>query len=275
MPRTCAHFANIQLATQVDDFRQAPRLILIFYAFAREIAPFKRRLKNRRPLEHRDLRGFQGDSGGTHITAIATGIGLARARSVARRAFGLYPDAEIAIGTGVAGALTGELQPGDLILADRVIAHPSAAVEPEHLTAIDPNHLEEIRRALRNSGFTYASGAILTAHRVLQNGAEKRHAREATGAIAVDMETASIAEAAAAFGRPFVSVRAIIDSVDDEVAGAALADENGQVRALAAAGHLIRNPGEFLKLPRMMINLGRATRSIADALEAITSRTTA
>ena len=249
-------------------------MILIFYAFAREIAPFRRRLRNRQALEHRDLRGLRGELGTTEIAAIATGIGLKRSRDAARRAFELYPRAEIAIGTGVAGALTDTLAPGDLILADRVMAHRSATSEHEHLSTIDAVHLSNLGGILQRAGLSFSSGAILSSHRVLPGSAEKRLARERSGAIAVDMETASLAEEAAERNVPFACLRAIIDQLDDEVVAAGLADESGEVKALAATAHLIRNPGDLLKLPRMMRNLNRATRSLADALEAIARRDT-
>ena len=43
---------------------------------------------------------------------------------------------------------------------------------------------------------------------------------------------------------------------------------------LAATAYLLRNPGDLLKLPRMMANLSRATRSLAAGLEAILPRDT-
>lgn len=247
-------------------------MIIIFYAFAREIAPFKRRLQKRRPLEHRELRGFRAELGATEIAAIATGIGMTRAHATARLAFELYPDTEVAIGTGVAGALSEGLAPGHLILADRVMAHRSAGAEPEHSCAIHAAHADNFGRMLTGAGLRFSSGAILTSHRVLPSSVEKRLAREKTGAIAVDMETASLAEEAAARQIPFVCLRAIIDEVDDEVVAANLADESGEVKALAATAHLIRNPGDLLKLPRMMKSLGLATRSLAEALEVIALR---
>jgi adenosylhomocysteine nucleosidase len=244
-------------------------LILIFYAFAREIAPFKRRLVNRRTLEHPGLRGFRGRLGRIDVAAVATGVGMARAREAARRAFEVRDDVRVAIATGVAGALTEGLKPGHLVLADRLIAHRAADADIEHLGVIDRAHLEGIGKALRGSGLPYSLGPILTSHRILPGSAAKREAGKSTGAIAVDMETAAIAEEAAARGIPFVCLRAIIDEVDDEVVGAELTDEGEEVSAWAAAGHLVRNPGDFLKLPRMMLNLSRATRALAEALEAI------
>ena len=83
------------------------------------------------------------------------------------------------------------------------------------------------------------------------------------------METAAIASEAAVRGLPFVAIRAVLDEVDDEVVGAEMADEDGDVRPLAATAYLLRNPATVLKLPRMIRNLSRATAAIADALTAI------
>ena len=136
-------------------------MILLFYAFAREIAPFKRHLDNRHPLEHPDLRGFRAARGQTEILAISTGMGLAHARRVALRAFELYPDARLAIGTGVAGALTDGLVPGDLVLADRVMVQRDPVTEPEHLMTIDGELLGKLGRRLEAAGLRFTSGAML------------------------------------------------------------------------------------------------------------------
>jgi len=244
-------------------------LILIFYAFAREIAPFKRRQRNRRPLALEGLHGFRAEIGGKEFAVVGHGIGSDRATEAARRTFDLIPNVELVIGTGVAGALSGGLKPGDLVLADRSLRFDGDGKVAGQI-ALDGNaDRQAAGRSLSSAGLAYSTGAILTAHRVLGSGAEKRRAKEDTGAIAVDMETAAIAAEAAVRGLPFVAIRAVLDEVDDEIAGAEMADEDGNVRPLAATSYLIRNPAAMLKLPRMIRNLSRATAAIADALTAI------
>jgi adenosylhomocysteine nucleosidase len=244
-------------------------LILIFYAFAREIAPFKRRLRNRAPLALDGLQGFRAEIDGKQYAVVGHGIGYRRATETSRRTFELIPGAELVIGTGVVGALSSGLKPGDLVLSDRVLSiHGDGEAAEEVIVAGDANR-HAAAHALATAGIAYSTGAILTSHRVLATGAEKRRAKESTGAIAVDMETAAIAAEAAARGLPFVAIRAVLDEVDDEVVGAAMADADGNVRPIAATAYLLRNPGTTLKLPRMMRSLSRATAAIADALTAI------
>ncbi len=244
-------------------------MILLFYAFAREIAPFKRRLSRRAPLALDGLHGFRAELGGKRFTVVGHGIGRRRASDTARRAFDLIPGAELVIGTGVVGALSSGLKPGDLVLSDRVLTTHADGQVAEQVTAVDDAHIRAVGRSLAIAGIAYSTGAILTSHRVLATGAEKRRAKQSTGAIAVDMETAAIAAEAAARGIPFVAIRAVLDEVDEEIVGAAMADQDGNVRPLVATSYLIRNPATMLKLPRMIRNLSRATTAIADALTAI------
>ena len=244
-------------------------MILLFYAFAREIAPFKRRLHHRDPLALEGLDGFRAEIGGKEFALVGHGIGHKRATETARRAFDLIPNAELVIGTGVVGALSGGLKPGDLVLCDRTIMMHGDGRVDDQVIAISAEHLRAIGSSLATAGIAYSTGAILTSHRVLATGAEKRRAKESTGAIAVDMETAAVAAEATARGLPFVAIRAVLDEVDDEIFGAEMADENGKVKPLAATSFLLRNPATMLKLPRMIRNLSRATAAIADALMAI------
>ena len=244
-------------------------MILLFHAFSREIAPFKRRLRNRAPLALDGLHGFRAEIGGKEFAVVGHGIGHRRATEAARRALDSIPGAELVIGTGVVGALSGGLKPGDLVLSDRILTIDGDDQLSEQVITVSESHLRAVGRSLASAGIAYSTGAILTSHRVLATGAEKRRAKESTGAIAVDMETAAIAAEAAARGLPFVAIRAVLDEVDDEIVGAEMADADGNVRPLAATSYLIRNPAAMLKLPRMIRNLSRATASIADALTAI------
>jgi len=178
------------------------------------------------------------------------------------------PIAELVIGTGVVGALSRELKPGDLILADRIFASRAECEIAEHVAAFDDTRLRAIGKLLLAAGLNYTTGAILTTDRVLTTG-EKRGAKESTDAIVVDMESSAIAVEAAARSLPFVVLRAVLDEVDDEVVGAEMVDDEGNVNPLGATAFLVRNPATVLKLPRMIRNLSRATTAIADALEAI------
>jgi adenosylhomocysteine nucleosidase len=265
---TRAHARAILLVTGARLKRaEGHRLIVLFYAFAREIAPLRRRTVERHPIAHPHLHGIRARLHGRELAMIATGIGHARATRTAAHALEEFPGAEMVIATGVAGALSEELRPGDLVLTELVVAEALGEDIPRE-TAIAREHLDSAAAALAARQLRHVRGAMLTAGRVLPGAREKAAARSRTGAVAVDMETAALAAEAARRGVPFVSLRAILDAVGDEIVGPRI-DETGRVRALATAGGLIRNPAALFKIPRMMKNLSVATAALADALEAI------
>ncbi len=194
---------------------------------------------------------------------------MERARETARLALDRFSEAELVIGTGVAGALAPGMSPGDIVVADRIVTACAKGPSTEPPVIVSEQARTHCEDRLRSAGLAFSRGALLTSNRVLASVEAKRLAREQSGAIAVDMESAAIASETERRKLPFVVVRTVMDAVDDEVFGADLADENGRVSALAATGYLARNPSAIAQLPRMMRSLGRATRSIADAIEAL------
>lgn len=249
-------------------------MILIFYAFARETAAFKRRLTDRTALATDGLRGFRARLGSTEVVGIATGLGIRRASDTARRALQSFASPDLVIATGLAGALSGELKPGDLVLADRLILDRE---RPDRVStdwvpttiAIPPADLASFKAALERNRLEFATGAILTTAEILKDGAAKRAAWDMSGALAVDMESAAVAAEAYRHGLRFACVRAVLDTVDEKIVGAELAGPDGEVRPLAAAAFVLRNPAAMVGLARMMRSLNRATAALAAVLEAL------
>jgi adenosylhomocysteine nucleosidase len=257
------NFADNRGAAQVETL-----VILIFYAFAREISAFKRRLAGRTALGIDGLRGFRGRRGATEFIGIATGLGMQRAADVTRRALQSFASPDLVIATGLAGALSEELRSGDLVLADRLILSEARPGLAQTTIAVNPSDLAGFKAALSAYPLEFATGTILTATGILKDGAAKRAAR-ASGALAVDMESAAVAAEAYRRDLRFACVRAVLDTVDEEIVGAQLAGPDGEVRPLAAAGFVLRNPAAVVGLARMMRSLNRATAALAPALEAL------
>jgi 4-hydroxy-3-methylbut-2-enyl diphosphate reductase len=131
-----------------------------------------------------------------------TGMGPARARRAAE-AVGAEPARAVAV-AGFCGALDPGLAPGDLVVATEVRGDG-----PPRPCPAAPLLAAELRRA----GLRVHLGPILSTARIVRGG-ERRRAR-ATGAIAVDTESAWLA--AAAGGRPLAVVRAVVDAPGREL----------------------------------------------------------
>jgi len=247
-------------------------VILIFCAFGAELAPLRARLSAEKKLDLKEVTGSHGRMGDTPVALVASGIGMRRARETARRVFDGLRDIDLVIITGVAGALADHLGIGGLVVADRLLTRPGDAAQPHQVVEISPDWLAAVSAALTAAALPFTVGAILTVKFPLTTASDKRRAGQASGAAAVDMESAVIALEATARGVPCVCLRTIMDTAEHELAGAGLADEEGNVRMLAAASALIRNPRMVGGVIRLVRNLRQATTAMAIAVEAVVPR---
>lgn len=148
---------------------------------------------------------------------------------------------------GLAGGLVTELHPGDLLL-------PEVVLSPERgRLPIDATWRQRMHRLLEDGGLAPQSGMLAGSHRLVATPAAKRALSEATGAVAVDMESHVLAEVAAAAGLPFLVLRAIADPSDQAIpvtARDALAPD-GRIRVGAVLRGLVHHPDELLPLLRL------------------------
>ncbi len=144
-------------------------------------------------------------------------VGLAVANGV--------PDGERLVSFGIAGALRAGLPVGTLIDATRVVDERGSVLwEGEPLGVVAARH-----------------GTILGADRIVDDPAERAALHAATGADAVDMESATLARS----GRLAGCIRAISDTPELKLAGlAAGAKRDGHVDVRGLARGFLRTPVE-------------------------------
>lgn len=120
-----------------------------------------------------------------------SGVGLARS----------YPLGECPlIVCGLAGALTGELVPGSVVVPDEV------GLETGGVVSCDPALVEALRRGARTAGHTPLTGRLLTARSMVTGDSRSEWASR--GFQLVDMETGQLF----ATGRRIATVRVILDA---------------------------------------------------------------
>jgi 4-hydroxy-3-methylbut-2-en-1-yl diphosphate reductase len=107
---------------------------------------------------------------------------------------------------GVAGGLDPSLRHGDVVIADRVLDRDGRAVGPA-LPSV-----AALAEALTGVGLTVRVGPIITVDRLVSGSPQHRASLFATGAVAVDMESAPLVTAASP-GRVAV-VRTISDTAE-------------------------------------------------------------
>jgi adenosylhomocysteine nucleosidase len=161
------------------------------------------------------------------------------------------------ISWGLAGGLDPGLQAGTICL-------PSVVVSRDGTTFATDLHWREILRAAIGQRLTVVSGKLLTSAVALEDVAAKAAAFEETGAVAVDMESAGVAQIAALNKLPFVAVRAIIDTAGDTLPRAVMgAGAEGRVRLAPLILGIVRSPREIAPLMRLAKRYRAAIRALA------------
>ena len=188
---------------------------------------------------------------------VLSGIGTRRARSAARTL--TEKGATGLVSWGVAGALLSAFSPGALILSETIIAADGSVYHA------DPTWHERLCGKLKGH-VALDKGSLAESAAVLSR-AEKETLYRRTGAVAVDMESASIALVAEEARIPFVAIRSITDTVEMDIPRILLSstDEFGRVQLSRLLFGILRRPPELLALVR----LGLAFRAAKATLAAV------
>jgi adenosylhomocysteine nucleosidase len=167
----------------------------------------------------------------------------------------------LVISAGVCGGLDPRLAPGDLVVPARVLA-----LDGETLAVPPAAHA----RALAAAG-TAATGLLVTARTVVGTPAAKAALRSATGAVAVDMESAAILAAARANGLEAVVVRAVSDGAAESVPAelSALLGPEGRLRGGRALLLALTRPQSLPRALELRRGSRRALAAVARVLAAL------
>jgi adenosylhomocysteine nucleosidase len=163
--------------------------------------------------------------------------------------------AECLVSFGIAGALSPELKPGDIVLSTEVIDDEKRWLSDEILRPRIDELVQQIGAV---------EGPVLGAEIALATQEDKRRAWRETGAVAVDLESLVVARAGAALGIPFIVLRAIADTAVRDLPPAALVplkeDGNPDVGQVLAS---------VLRRPRQLPTLLGVAREARQALAAL------
>ena len=221
-------------------------MIAVTFALPQESQDF------RHALRHASATGpwLLGNIGLEEVLVVHTGVGpAAAAENIA--AFLAVHRPRMLISTGFAGGLDPRLATGDLLVAVNFSA-PALLAPSRALLAGDPRaHF----------------GALTSQPHPAETVAEKAALFTATAALAVDMETASLAAACTRARVPLLAVRAISDPARDPlpVPFAEWFDLAAQrPRPLALVRYLARHPAHISPFTRFLRSLPPARRAFTD-----------
>jgi len=121
------------------------------------------------------------------------------------------------------------------------------------------------------AGLGRVGGALFSGGVVVATVKGKRELHARTGAAAVDLESAAVAEAASRHALPFAALRAICDPAGRNLPHAALAalDASGRIGAWRVAKAVITHPGELGTLLALASDAARARVALGNRVDAI------
>ena len=165
--------------------------------------------------------------------------------------------ADLLVSFGIAGGLAPELRAGDVVASSDIVSEAGNWPANDRSKALSARLAQEIGAV---------AGRVLGAGEIIATTAEKRRAHDATGALAVDLESDIVARIAGAAGVAFLALRAIADAADRDLPAAALVPlaEDGRPDVVRVARTLLRRPYQMAALMR----LARDARTALAALRA-------
>ena len=176
--------------------------------------------------------------GAPDVTVIRTGVGPRRARHAVRSPSLSHVEAVAVAGFG--GGLTAEVQPGDVVVANRV---------DSALGSVTVSAAPVLAAALRQAGLRVHVGPIASVDHLVRSG--ERAALAATGALAVDMESAWLLGGLPASAHAVV--RVIVDTPEHELLSpGSVVNGVRACRALTRAAAVLQQWGSAVR-PRHVV----------------------
>ena len=193
---------------------------------------------------------------------LVSGIGSENAASAAQQL--INHGATSLLSWGTAGGLSDTLRFGDILLPQFV--QLSNTENGQYQT--DHNWRQQIIKLI-SSDLKPHDGLLLQTNEIIADTRQKSLLHEKTTAIAVDMESGSIAKVAALHDLPFLIIRSIVDTSNETIPMSAInsIDEFGQTKPATLIANLIKNPGDIPKL----IKLGKHFRQARKNLKQVST----
>jgi adenosylhomocysteine nucleosidase len=229
-------------------------MIAITFALPVESADLVSKLRDTTRPACGDSRIIVGKLNDSDVMIFRTGVGPKISAS-RMEGFLNASQPEYLISAGFAGAVSEHLQVGDLLLGENF--------SDKHLLA-------NAQRALTNR--SARTGNLFTSASIVDSPAERNKIARAAEALAVDMETAIIANACAARSVPMLSLRVISDSLQDPLPappGVLFDLERQRTNYVRLLSYLVRHPAALSGLARFGPRIARARGTLTEAIVAV------
>lgn len=196
-------------------------MIGIIGAMDEEITIIASEMIDLKEYDINNIKFYKGTIYDIDIVLVKSGIGMVNAAITTTLLFKEFGVDKILF-SGVAGSLNRNINVGDIVIADSVVEYLFDATEfgyeigtiPRMDTSVFKSDrlLNKIKNILKNDNIYY--GKILSGDKFVSNLSEKEKLGVTFNALAVDMESASVAHCAHVLEIEFAIIRSISDSLN-------------------------------------------------------------
>lgn len=224
---------NQQIAT-------AQSITAILGAFDKEVKLLQDSLQNRQEVRFRGLTFMTGQLNGQNVVVAETGIGKANAAMTTALVIERFEPKQV-IFTGIAGAIREDLQPGDMVIAERTTYHDYFTVrsdlQPSRQTRNpiskqlnpadfqgDTQLIAKAQKAAQNITFLkmceecpapkVETGLVVTGDQFISSKKKVKQLRNDFNAAATEMEGATVAQVCYQLQVPCLVIRSMSDKAD-------------------------------------------------------------
>ncbi len=244
-------------------------MIAIVCALRQEISPLLSCMNISKESEIDDVLFYQGYLNEQPLTLVQGGVGRENAIK-ATRCLLESTKVDLLISSGVAGGIRQGLKVGDLVVAERVGYSKQSDFDGKELQ-LESDYMcskKVVQLSEQLNGdleFVLHIGNLLTVDKVINKAKTKRNIGDHNSFLAVEMESAAVAEVARKNEVEFAAIRSISDDIDDDLHlnyDNIISDE-GKIKVAGIALEVLKNPQKLAVLKRLNKQTKKAAESLA------------
>lgn len=225
-----------------------------------EVSPFLDRCDRVRKYTGGDFTfrgGFAGPDYDIRVVVVEAGVGGERAGRATQALIDAHTPTWV-ISAGFSGGLQPNVKIGDVVTGDSIVDTRGEELTVDVKMAADPERGWHV-------------GRLVMVDHIVRTIAEKQELANRTGALAVDLESLSVARTCAAAKTRFLAIRAISDDLSEDLPPEVLSvyGGSGTLRAGAIAGAVWKRPSSVKDMWRLRERAVLASENLSTFLQMI------
>jgi nucleoside phosphorylase len=237
-------------------------MIALISALEEEVRDLKKGMAIIKTYSGPVCRVYEGKCAKKDCLLVLTGVGKERARRATEFILNKFQVSAL-ISTGFGGALNNKTSAGDIVIYLRINCEESPGGSPGKALYSNSSLVSAASKSGEGTGFRSLLGQGVTISQVCVTPESKYRLGQVFTADVVDMESYWIGQIAGERKLPFIAVRSIFDTVQDDLSLLGHIIVNGKVTPLKALGYLICHPGQMRKTIAYSVNSQKARGNLA------------